>query len=130
MMASERQLTPLERLGLGIERMLKPSHAVFYRGSQSWVPEVRVTDRRREIVVRLVSSDIDPMKIRIHLSGNLLTLSASTDDHGYRSFRRKIVLPTNIDLRFCTAHAGDHFLSIRIPKRSMAGGGRAKRIGA
>jgi len=121
MLAYEKKLTPLERLGLGIERMLKPSKATFYRGNLSWVPEIRVIDRRREIVVRLVSPEIDPMKIRIQLAGHLLTVSASTDDHGYRSFRRKIVLPKNIDARFSTAHAGKHFLSIRIPKRSGAG---------
>jgi HSP20 family molecular chaperone IbpA len=101
--------------------MLLPSAAEPVPGSRPWVPEVRVLNRRRSVVIRLVSPCIDPRKIRIQLSGRMLTLSTSTvdlhpDHSGYRAFRRSILLPENIDGRRVSARAGDHVLTLRISK--------------
>jgi HSP20 family molecular chaperone IbpA len=110
------RLSPLERLGLGIEQTLLPDSSVRYSGSRAWVPEVRVVDRPRELRIRVISSEFDPRGIRIELSGRVLTLSAATGHHGYHAFRRRILLPKEVDGRRTTARAGGHVLTLRIPK--------------
>jgi len=89
---------------------------VRYSGSRTWLPEVRVIDRPHELRIRVLSRGFDPRMIRIQLEGRVLTLSAATGLHGYHAFRRRIVLPENVDGRRTTARAGDHVLTLRIPK--------------
>ncbi len=115
-----RRLSPWERIGLGIEQMLRPTSSAPIRGSRPWIPELRVFNRRRDVVLRLVSREIDPRKIRIQLSGRTLTLSAAEDQHGYRAFRRQIVLPEDIDRSRISARAGAHVLTVRIWKLGTA----------
>ena len=103
----------LELLGRRIEQELLPARTPPRR---TWLPEVRVTDRRREVVIRLISRRFDPRAIRIRLAGRVLTLSAATGRDGYHAFRRSIVLPENTDWRRIAARAGDHVLTLRIPK--------------
>lgn len=117
-----RRLSPLERLGLGVERMLQPPASPTFEGSRSWIPDIRVVDGRQEVFIRLVSPEIDPRKIRIQLSGRVLTLSAATVDvhpahHGYHAFKRSIILPKSIDWRKITAKASGQVLTVRIGKR-------------
>jgi CBS domain-containing protein len=81
-----------------------------------------VIDKRRELVLRLASRGIDPRKIRIQLSGNVLTLSGASVDlrpghRGYRAFHRNIVLPRNVDAAQVTAKARGSVLTVRLPKR-------------
>jgi CBS domain-containing protein len=68
-------------------------------------------------VIRLASRGIDPRKIRIQLSGNVLTLSGATEHHGYRAFARNIVLPRDVDADHIAAQARGNVLIIRLPKR-------------
>jgi len=72
-------------------------------------------------VIRLASRGIDPRKIRIELSGNVLTLSGASvdlrpDHHGYRAFSRSIVLPRNVNPANVTAQAHGSVLTILLPK--------------
>jgi len=112
-----RRISPWERIGLGIEQMIRPTASAPIPGSRPWIPELRVFDRRRDVLLRLVSPEIDPRRIRIQLSGRTLTLSAAEERHGYRAFRRSIVLPDSIDEQRISARTGHHILSIRIRKR-------------
>jgi CBS domain-containing protein len=81
-----------------------------------------VIDKHREVVIRLASREIDPRKIRIQVSGNVLALSGASVDlrpghHGYRAFGRSIVLPRDVDAAQITAQARGHVLMVRLPKR-------------
>jgi HSP20 family molecular chaperone IbpA len=107
----------LERIGLGVEQMLRRTSSAPIPGSRPWIPELRIFNRPRDVVLRLVSSEIDPRKIRIQLSGRTLTLSAAEDHQGYRAFRRSVVLPETIDASRISARAGGHILTVRIWKR-------------
>jgi CBS domain-containing protein len=116
-----KRLSPLERIGRGVERMLRsgseePSPASPRR---SWLPSIRVREKAGVIVIKLESPDIDPRRILIRLVRNVLTLSGasvSTDDSGYHSFKRSIVLPGRVDPKRISAHCTDRTLSIRIRK--------------
>ena len=130
--SAARRLSPWERIGLGVERMLGTTSSPPIEGSRSWIPEVRVVDRAREVLLRLVSPDLDPRKIRIQLSGRVLTLSAADvdgapDRGGYRAFRRSILLPENIDWRHISARISGHILSIRIRKSPAPAGSSGMR---
>jgi CBS domain-containing protein len=116
-----RRLSPLERIGEGIERMIHPSAPPPYPGSRAWLPELRVLDKRKETVLRLVSPRIDPRRIHIRLSGNVLTMSGAgthlaPDEPNYRSFKRSIVLPPGSDWRSMTARIRGDVLTLRIRK--------------
>lgn len=117
---SER-LSFLERIGPGIARSPASGLRPPIPGSRSWVPDMRVVDREREIVVRLVSPEIDPRKFTLRLSGRTLTVSGATvterpGPHPYRSFRRAILLPADVDREGLVARADGHLLTIRIRK--------------
>jgi CBS domain-containing protein/HSP20 family molecular chaperone IbpA len=116
------RISPWERLGQGLEQMLGASGAPAVRGSRPWSPDLRILDKPREVVIQLVSRDIDPRKIRIQLSGRVLTLSGASHDrhpdhHGYHAFKREIVLPAEIDGARVNAQAGDTLLTVRLGKR-------------
>jgi HSP20 family molecular chaperone IbpA len=110
--------SPLERIGLGIEQMLRPSSSSRFSGSRSWVPEVRVFDRPHEFIIRLISPEVDPRRIRIELTGRTLRFSAATADPEYHAFRRSILLPETADWRQLSARAGRRILTLRIPKQT------------
>ena len=111
-------LSPLERIGLGIEQMVRPRSAARFSGSRPWVPEVRVVDRPHEVVLRVISPELDPRRIRIELAGRALTFSGATADPGYHAFRRTLLLPESADWSRLSARAGRRVLTIRIPKKS------------
>jgi len=105
--------------------MIHPSAPPPYPGSRAWLPELRVIDKRKEIVLRLVSPKIDPRRIHIRLSGNLLTLSGagihlSAEEPNYRSFKRSIVLPPECDWRTLSARIRGDVLTLRIRKLLQA----------
>lgn len=115
-----RRLSPLERIGQGVERMLGRAPARPPGRRRSWTPRVRVADRSDEIVIQVESPEIDPRRIRIRLSGNVLTLSgaavAPVSDPPYHAFKRSIVLPERVDPRRISAEGDDRALIIRIRK--------------
>src|SRR5688500_10537415 len=89
---------PWQKFRNGLEQLLSSPASP----PRSWSPELRVLDKRRELVIRLASRGIDPRKIRIELSGNVMTLSGASvdlrpDHHGYRAFARSIVLPRDVN---------------------------------
>jgi len=111
-----------ERLGRGLGHLLSRGAEPSARGSRPWSPDVLVLDKGRELVIRLVSREIDPRKIRIELSDRVLTLSGAALDlrpehRGYRAFRRSIVLPPDADAGHVTARARGSVLTVRLPKR-------------
>jgi CBS domain-containing protein len=75
-----------------------------------------------EIVIHVVSREIDPRRIRIQLEGNILTLSGATNDRhpdhaGYHAFTRKVVLPATVDEEHISARARGTLLTVRLGKR-------------
>jgi len=118
---AQRRLSPLERIGEGIERMVHPSQTPPYPGSRSWLPELRILDKKREIVIRLISPKIDPRKIHIRLAGNVLTFSGAAthlqaDDPAYHGFKRSLVLPPGINWRQTSARIKGDVLTLRLQK--------------
>ena len=112
---------PWRKLRQGLEHLLAAPESPSAAASRSWSPELRILDKRRELVIRLASRGIDPRKIRIELSGNVLTLSGASvdlrpDHHGYRAFSRSIVLPRNVNPANVTAQAHGSVLTILLPK--------------
>jgi HSP20 family molecular chaperone IbpA len=120
-----RLLSPWEWIGSGIEQMLRPAPTATIRGSRPWIPEIQVILRPREIVLRVVSPELDPRRIRIQRSGRTLTLSAADRDgpsgqHAYRAFRRSIVLPDAVDGRHFWTRVRGHVLTVRVGKSEAA----------
>jgi CBS domain-containing protein len=128
-----RRLSPLERIGRGVERMLHPGSEEAPAGSarRSWLPSIRVREKAGVIVIKLESPEIDPRRILIRLVRNVLTLSgasvSSRGEPGYHSFKRSIVLPGRVDPKRISAHCTDRTLSIRIRKAAEPGTARAVR---
>lgn len=110
------RLSPLERLGRGLERILGTSSEPAPPRRRVWLPRLKLVDSPEEIVLRLDSPEIDPRKIRIQLSGRVLTLSAAVSSPAYRAFRRRIVLPVRADPRQIQADCDDRTLTVRIRK--------------
>jgi CBS domain-containing protein len=77
-------------------------------------------DRRSELVIRLVTREFDPRRIRIQISGRMLTFTAAAAGSGappsYRAFERSIVLPEAVRPETCSARAGGHVLTVRFQK--------------
>jgi len=117
-----RRLSPLERIGRGVERMLHPGAEEPSPSSRrTWLPSIRVREKAGVIVIKLESPEIDPRRILIRLVRNVLTLSgasvvSTTGGSGYHSFKRSIVLPGRVDPKRISAHCTDRTLSIRIRK--------------
>jgi CBS domain-containing protein len=112
---------------LGLERLLSPGSPPPIPGSRPWVPDLRVLNRKREVVIRLVTREFDPARIQIQLSGRLLTFSAaavggSGAPAAYHAFKRSVMLPRGIDATRCSARAGGHVLTVRIRKEVPSGG--------
>jgi len=110
------------RLGRGLEQLLRSSAPPPIPGSRAWIPDLRVFDKRREIVIHLVSREIDPRRIRIQLAGNILTLSGATHNRhpehsGYHAFTRKLVLPATVGGEHVSARARGNLLTVRLGKR-------------
>jgi CBS domain-containing protein len=127
-----RRLSPLERIGRGVERMLRPgSEEPSSSPRRSWLPSIRVREKSGVIVIKLESPEIDPKRILIRLVRNVLTLSgasvSTSGEPGYHSFKRSIVLPGRIDPKRISARCTDRTLSIRIRKAAEPGTGRAAR---
>jgi len=127
-----RRLSPLERIGRGVERMLHPGTEETPPSSRrSWLPSIRVREKAGVIVIKLESPEIDPRRILIRLVRNVLTLSgasvSTTGEPGYHSFKRSIVLPGRIDAKRISAHCSDRTLSIRIRKAAEPRAARAVR---
>jgi CBS domain-containing protein len=79
-------------------------------------------DRKREVVIELVSRRIDPRRIHIRFAGNSVTFSGATHDlhpdhSGYHAFTRKIVLPPTVDGDDISARARGSLLVVRLAKR-------------
>jgi CBS domain-containing protein/HSP20 family molecular chaperone IbpA len=113
---------PWQKLRQGLEQLLSSSASPPAAGTRSWSPDLRVIDKRRELVFRLASRGIDPRKIQIRLAGNVLTLSGASVDqrpehHGYRAFSRSIVLPRDVDAAQISAQARGSVLTVWLPKR-------------
>jgi len=122
------RLSPLERLGQGVERTLGRAAPPPVPGSRPWVPDVRVIDKRDEILVFLGSPEIDARRIVLQLSGRRLTVSgagvAEIDRHPrYHAFKRTVVLPEAVDPERLRAHATQHLLVVRLRKTSRARSG-------
>jgi len=128
------RLTAIERLRLGLERLLTPNPPPPMPGSRPWVPDLRVVDRRRELVIRLVTRVFDPRRIRIQISGRVLTFSAAAAPNSggsasYQAFERSVVLPESVRTESCSARAAGHLLTVRFrktapsPAQSPAGRG-------
>lgn len=107
-------LSPIERLGRGLERMLGTASEPVRR--RAWLPHLRVWNKSREIVLTLDSPDIDPRRIQVRLSGRVITLSAAVSSPAYHGFKRSIVLPMNVDPRQVRAECGERTLTLRIRK--------------
>ena len=127
-----RRLSPLERIGRGVERMLHPgTEEAPASPRRSWLPSIRVREKAGVIVIKMESPEIDPRRIIIRLVRNVLTLSgASVSTRGesnYHSFKRSIVLPGRVDPKRISAHCTDRTLTIRIRKAGEHGAARAVR---
>src|SRR5690348_14644882 len=90
---------PWQRFRQGLEQLLSSPGSPPPK-PRSWNPDLRVIERRRELVIRFASRGIDPRKVRIQVSGNLMTLSGASVDFrpgqpGYHAFGRTLVLPPN-----------------------------------
>ena len=126
---------PWQSFRQGLEQLLSSPGSPPAPRTRSWSPELRVIDKRRELVIRLASRGIDPRKVRIQLSGNVLTLSGASVDlrpgqHGYRAFGRSIVLPSDVDAAQVTARAHGSVLTIRLPRtRPTTDASTEKRLG-
>jgi CBS domain-containing protein len=122
---SAGRLSPLERTGQGAPRTPGRASPPPVPGSRPWVPDVRVLDRKDEILIFLGSPEIDARKIGLRLSGRRLTFSgASVADIGghprYHAFRRNVVLPETLDPGRLRAHATEHLLVVRLRKRARS----------
>lgn len=127
-------LNPWQKFRRGLDQLLSSPGSPPAPGTRSWSPDLRVIDKRRELVLRVASRGIDPRKIRIQLAGNVLTLSGASVDlrpgsHGYRAFSRSITLPQDVDAAQVTAHARGSVLTIRLPKRRPASNASASKLG-
>jgi len=132
--SSPRRLSPWERIGQGIERMIHPSEPPPSPGGRGWLPDVRILDKRREIVIRLFSPKIDLRQIHLSLSGDRLTFSAAAPhlipgDPSYRGFKRTVVLPPGVHREDLSARSSGRVLTVRVRKPSgRAQPGAARKV--
>jgi HSP20 family protein len=113
--------------------MHKVIHAGFSPGSKhpDWVPAVDICEMadRYEVIVELAGVRRD--EIEVFTEGNHLTVTGWREDPSPRDkvrlhqieieqgqFRRRILLPANVDPETISARHRDGLLRIQIPKRS------------
>lgn len=114
-----RRLSPLEKIGRGVERMLgREQAAAAPARRRAWLPSIRVLRKGGMLVLRIESPEIDPRQIRVRLSGKVLTLSgaavAAAHDLPYHAFKRSIILPERVDPNQVAAECDGRFLILRI----------------
>jgi CBS domain-containing protein/HSP20 family molecular chaperone IbpA len=113
-----RRLSPLERIGRGIERMLGKEPESPSARRRAWLPGIHIVRKGGEITIRVESPEIDPKQIQVRSSGNVLTLSGASvtaaRDLPYHAFKRSIVLPDPIDPTRISAECDDRFLTLKI----------------
>ena len=99
-----------------------------FLGQRAW-PALDVAERDEAVLVRAEVPGMKPEEIDISVYGNTLTISGerkeSKEDEGdgfyhvessYGSFRREVVLPTDVDEGKIEAVCKDGILSITLPK--------------
>jgi CBS domain-containing protein/HSP20 family molecular chaperone IbpA len=120
----ENRLSPLERIGRGVERMLGRTPERPPARRRTWLPRIHVKYRGDEILLKVDSPEIDPRHIHVRLSGRVVTLSgavvAAMSDLPYHAFKRSIVLPERVDPRQVTAECDDRALTLRIRRANYS----------
>ncbi len=97
-------------------------------GQRAW-PAIDIAERDDTVLVQAEVPGLKPEEIEISVYGNTLTISGerkeSKEDEGdgfyhvestYGSFRREVVLPTDVDESKIEATCKDGVLSITLPK--------------
>jgi len=92
-------------------------------------PDVGIQEGPGELVIELRSRLIDPRRLHLELSGNVLTVSGAiyrpeANRSGYLAFSRRIVLPGNVDLAHLDARVRGRILTLTIPKHRAENGSR------
>jgi len=99
-----------------------------FLGQRTW-PAIDVAEKEDAVLVRAEVPGMKPEEIDISVYGNTLTISGerkeAKEDEGdgfyhvestYGSFRREVVLPTDVDEKKIEAVCKDGILSVTLPK--------------
>lgn len=97
-----------------------------------WMPSLDVTESDDEVFVRAELPGVDPKKIDISVSGDLLTLSGEKKqekeekrgsyyhvERSFGSFRRSVRLPSSVDRDAVSAEFENGVLTIRMRKAEV-----------
>ena len=129
-----RARTTWERMGRGLAHLLsRPAPEPAAKKAPGGVPDLRVFDKRRELIIQLLCQDIDPRRVRIQLAGNLLTLSGAkqSEHRGTLEFTRKVILPATVEREHISARAQGHLLTVRLRKQGgVLNGPVIRRLGS
>jgi HSP20 family protein len=99
-------------------------------GTGQWLPRLDVAETDSDVVVHVDVPGIDPKKIDISVTGDVLTIRGERDEvkdtkettfhrveRSYGSFSRVITLPTSVDVEKISATAKEGVLTVTLPKR-------------
>ncbi len=97
--------------------------------SSAWLPMLDVIEDEKEIRVKAEVPGVDPKDLEISVLGNLLTLKGEKRDtleekkehccrieRRFGSFRRQVMLPTEVDAEKVAAEYDNGVLTIRMKK--------------
>jgi HSP20 family protein len=97
-----------------------------------WTPLVDVYETPEETLVVAEIPGVDPAKVELSITGNLLVLRGAKEDGGlpesqlqvrerrFGAFHRQIVLSNEVDFEATQADARNGVLTIRLPRRKSA----------
>lgn len=98
-----------------------------------WYPTLDVVEKDNEVVLRAEVPGIEPEKIDVSVSDNIVTISGEKSDEveeqaknyyycerSFGSFKRSIELPSSVDTKHITAEHENGVLTLRVPKLEKA----------
>jgi HSP20 family protein len=105
-----------------------------FSNTNTTLPAVNVIEKDDEFAIELAAPGMKKDDFKIHLEGNVLTISSERKDHkeektknysrrefSYQSFQRSFTLPeATVESEKVTAEYSDGILNIHIPKREEA----------
>lgn len=105
-----------------------------FSNTNTTLPAVNVIEKDEEFAIELAAPGMKKDDFKIHLEGNVLTISSERKDHkeekngnysrrefSYQSFQRSFTLPeATVESDKVSAQYNDGILNIHIPKREEA----------